>query len=273
MYAWKCWRDTRSRYLTLLIACVLLGVALAGSFNFTYDVNLRGFRFNPPRVPSDVAYAWHMTCDTFGAIAVVLAIVLGLALGGGGLGEELQDGTVSYLVTRPRRRSYFVVVRWGVAVAQLAVFSVVGSLAPFVTLYVSTGYIASAFFLWMGVVCFTFSLLAFALADFCTLLRENVRDGIAIAIGLGVGWLWGIPAIGSFWNLHTLSPIPLLAALKPPMFVPGGLRAVTFRIPVIGLFVSARSDPAWWSWSAAGWIVIALAFMIPAGYFFRRKEV
>jgi ABC-type transport system involved in multi-copper enzyme maturation permease subunit len=248
MYFWKCWRDTRSRYFTLLFSCVLLAVAVSGSLMFHYGTS-RGFKFNPPRTPSEIDTVWGIACEEVGVLASFLAAGLGAALGAAGLGEELQNGTAAFLLTRPRPRAYFLNVRWAVAIAQLAAFSISVALALFATLFLCTHRVGSLWFISVGVIFFTFSLLSFAMTDLFTLVRENVRDGVAIALFISVAWLLAVPVVNIFWRLDLPTPTNLFVALLSP------------RKTWLGL------------WDMAGWLALSLALVLPAQYVLKRKEI
>lgn len=283
MYAWKCWRDTRARYLTLLITCLLLAVAVAYTLMFSYDSAKHRFVYDPPRSGPAITAVWTEAPQLVLAGASLAGILLGLTLGGGGLGEELQNGTAAFLLARPRRRIHFVRVRWAVAIAQLAGFSMAVSLALFCTLFYCTHHVGSLSFLWMGLVLFTYSMLMFALADLITLLRENVRDGVALAVGFAIACFLAAPAINNFffgmmpvamrWDFRLRSPLWRLLRVPSP--------ADLLRLPSHGdslwRYFSIGSSPYVWTtpWilQVAGWLAAACLFLIPAERVFERKEI
>jgi ABC-type transport system involved in multi-copper enzyme maturation permease subunit len=213
----------------------------------------------------------------------LVGILLGLTLGGGGLGEELQNGTAAFLLARPRRRIHFIRVRWAVAVAQLAVFSIAAPLALFCTLFYCTHHVGSLSFLSVALVFFTYSMLMFALADLITLLRENVRDGVALAVGFTIAWILAAPAINNFF-FHRM-PMPMRWGFpRSPLWT-----LLNFPSPRDLLFLPSYGESLWqyfhapvwpyrflrtpWILQVAGWLAAAFLFLIPAERVFERKEI
>ena len=114
MYVWKCWRDTRSRFVTSVIALTALCVFL------TYMEVRFGAGVTRGGPPQAVTHAWSsVTRVVLGGVASLFTLFLGLLMGVSGPGEEFKERTADFLLVRPRPRSYWVWTSWSVGVLEL----------------------------------------------------------------------------------------------------------------------------------------------------------
>lgn len=105
MYLWKYWRESR---ITFGIAILALVVLTALSFKGHVVIGSPGPR-EYPNIVNGMLFV----------ISVPMAI-LAWVMGSFGAGRSLGEGAGSYLLSRPRRRSWFIWYDWGFGMALLA---------------------------------------------------------------------------------------------------------------------------------------------------------
>jgi ABC-type transport system involved in multi-copper enzyme maturation permease subunit len=136
MYFWKCWRENRF----LFIAC-LITLAAMGLF-FTLILVKAGGRNVNPMLWKDIPQLWSSsTVFVLGVYGSMLTIFWALPLGSASLGGEFQKGTAEFLLSRPRRRWYWVWVGWSTGVCELAVAAFLVTGMTLGTLAWFTGYV------------------------------------------------------------------------------------------------------------------------------------
>lgn len=114
MYLWKCWRDTRIKFLTFLILFLCLQVA----FMFGHKVS----------TPGAIGTAGLSLAFTIILIAVgSVLLFLGWILGNESVGADIGHGYGDYLLTRPRSRTSFVWTAWGFSIVETIVLWIVFS--------------------------------------------------------------------------------------------------------------------------------------------------
>jgi ABC-type transport system involved in multi-copper enzyme maturation permease subunit len=249
MYIWKCWRESRGRIITFLILLVSTGVLFA----WLAATLPRGSGDGAPRMTA--ADAWRGTLLTLGSMIVGFA---GLGLGASGIGEEFEQGTVEFLLTRPRRRRYFVWTGWATGAAALFIMIALDVLASFVTLAYATEFAANWKLLVVIVPLFVFGAVVYSLTYFMTALLKNGRAGLSTSLGLFV--------------LYCLLPV----ALNLPWVVDFLHRRINLPTPVDVLLASkwATLPGAHFPLvTTVGWCLVALAFPLAAQFFFERAEV
>jgi hypothetical protein len=114
MYLWKYWRESRT---VLIFAAVLLTIlavlVVQAELKMNHAPNLH---FRPEDFPQFGAFF----VAALYAQSAVLSFVAWL-IGGVGTGRNLGEECGSYLLTRPRRRSWFLWHDWAYGMAELAV--------------------------------------------------------------------------------------------------------------------------------------------------------
>lgn len=111
MYLWKCWHDSRYRFLALLAAsvgtaCIAVGPRVHRSAHGLAHIT----------DPAAQAALWNdlmIVAD----IASLLMYLGAMVLGAGLLADE-SASTMQFLFTRPRRRRYFVWTAWSTALLE-----------------------------------------------------------------------------------------------------------------------------------------------------------
>jgi ABC-type transport system involved in multi-copper enzyme maturation permease subunit len=123
MYAWKCWRESRARFIFLLtmftVTALLftLGPGL-GERNGWWYFDRSEYLRNP----------WPTTQMVFSMILGVLwcsGFLAAVFLGATASGSEIEPGTIEYLWTRPRTRASVTWTHWGVCVVEMVIVAVV----------------------------------------------------------------------------------------------------------------------------------------------------
>lgn len=119
MYLLKQWRESRIiSILAILGLALLLAMAVKGWFAIdTVNFDNRNYHgdFGPAFVP--LFY-----------VEAVLVAFWGWLAAGIGTGKNLGEGSGSFLLTRPRRRAWFLWNDWGYAMAQIAAIIVLANL-------------------------------------------------------------------------------------------------------------------------------------------------
>jgi ABC-type transport system involved in multi-copper enzyme maturation permease subunit len=248
MYVWKWWRESRNRiitHLTLLVStAVLFAIMAVAMHERSADTG--------PVPPLEI---WRASLIMFGSVVVFFA---GLGLGGSGIGEEFAQGTMEFLLTRPRRRRYFVWAGWATGAVELFIIIALAVLASFVTLAYATKSAANWKLLLVIVPLFVFGAVVYGLTYFMTALLKNGRAGLSTSLGLfvlycllpvAVGLPWVIAFLHRKINLPT--PLDVLMASKWAT-IPGA------HFPVL---------------ATLGWCLVALAFPLASQLLFERAEL
>jgi hypothetical protein len=180
----------------------------------------REFSFRPPRDERGIAAGWRDATSLMVVPSFLMAVLLGGMLGGTGIVEEIQNRTAGFLLTRPRPRSYFHIVRWTVITGEIASFSFAASASLFFPLYFFTRRVGPPSFLWLGAGLFVLATLVFALTDLFTLLLGNVRDGWALSLGLVFAWILSVPTVNKRMNMNLPSLTSFFGELRPEQVAP-----------------------------------------------------
>jgi ABC-type transport system involved in multi-copper enzyme maturation permease subunit len=246
MYFWKCWRDNRF----LFIACLITFAAM-GLF-FTLIMVKTGGKDVNPLLWKDIPQLWSRTTEfVLGAYGSMITIIWAVALGSASLGEEFQKGTAEFLLSRPRRRRYWVWVGWSVGVSEMAVAAFVGAGATLATLAWFTGYVftwrilAAALPLTIG------GAAIYSLAYFLAVVARSGRLGLSYSIGImAISFLLPV-AVRNYWHIHVPSIWDFMA--QASKFIVTG---------------SGASHAG----AYLGWTIVALAFPFATQLLLERAE-
>jgi ABC-type transport system involved in multi-copper enzyme maturation permease subunit len=121
MYAWKCWRETRARFIVLLMVAsaiailVVLGPGLKERNGWWY-FDRHEYTFDPALM---VRLVSNMVLSSLWGIGLLSAVFLGVTSSG----SEIEPGTIEYLWTRPRTRTSLTWTHWGVCAGEILVVS------------------------------------------------------------------------------------------------------------------------------------------------------
>jgi hypothetical protein len=249
MYFWKCWRDSRSRYLVILATVVAAAFTFPYTQMFQYMDRARGFIFSPPKTAAEIELAWRATGQGTLLMGSLLAAFFGLAMGAGGLGEELERGSAAFLLTRPRRRHYFQWVRWSTFVLEAFSLCLAAALVEFATLLFFTKHIGNWQLLWPIPVNFTLAVLLFGLSDLLAMVRQKASDGVVVTLLCAIVYLVAVPVIGRYLDIQLPSPLHM------------------YRV----MYADARNAGA--LWTIAGWLAVSACFLGISQFVLWRKEV
>jgi len=181
MYAWKCWRDSRSRFIFFLI--VILAVCVLFTI---YAATPRGrtgfFRVGPG---SDVAYLWSWVATTLlQSLTTIIASFAGLVLAPSGVGQEYQQQTLGFLFTRPRSRRYLNWTCWSVGACEVLGLVAAAVLGTFVTLICVSRYIYSWLLLAAILPLFVGAVAVYSMTYFLTVYARSSEKGLSYGVGI-----------------------------------------------------------------------------------------
>lgn len=251
MYAWKCWRETRARFVALLILFVVIAilVTLAPGLKerngwwyfdrseYRHDLGLMSLSIVGPMILSAL---WGSGC--------LSAAFLGIT----SPGSELEPGTIEYLWTRPRSRAFFHWTHWGICVAEMIAVAIIPTYVAAALLGALTGYWDQPLLLvapWLFTVV---ALPILGLATLMTAVRRSASGGLVLTGGIFVAYVF----------LRQIATGPMHLNL-PPLFMGSITWLMTYYSPFRMLF-------PWGSFARA--IVCAVAFPLAAQYLLRRAE-
>ena len=251
MYFWKCWRETRVRFIVLLILVAA----------FWWVVHAQALLQN--RIiyasldvldPADVEGYWKDLTGLIGAY-FVLPCFFTMALGAAGVGEEFAQETADFLLTRPRSRGYFIWVSWLTgAVEILTIISVYVLVAFFAAIYV-TRTVYTWKFLVMVVPIFLLTMAAYGPICLMTALQRSGRKGYASGLGVIILYILLGALLRAGRSIHLPNPIHLMDPFS-------GLAK--------GAHVSAVHFPLA---AVIGWSLFAVACPLLAQFYIERREV
>lgn len=198
MYFWKCWRESRTQFIIGLVVFVALCIL------FTYpaarigtpDLMRRGVR-------PTTGEAWSLAPQfALGGWGVLLSLVWGLVLGSVGVGKEFDKQTADFLLTRPRRRRYWVWVGWPAGLAELIgiVLAAVGATCAVLVFLTRQFYSWRLFAAIPGLA--IGGAVAYGLTYFMTLVTRSSRRGLSYAVGILLIAILLPGTVGFFWKIH-----------------------------------------------------------------------
>lgn len=190
MYLLKQWRESRIvsglafLALTLLLLLVIKGNLVVDSTSGTHQ--------------NDPSHFWMILTPLFYSEVALIAF-WGWLAGGIGLGKNLGEDSGSFLLTRPRRRAWFLWNDWGFAVSQIAIIVVLTNLmcgflfGRVLALIHSPGYVQvddgyasvplALMMTLIGVGAFLFAAFIYGLTYLCTVLLRRA-SGVMLSAGM-----------------------------------------------------------------------------------------
>ena len=248
MYAWKCWRETRwlfFGYLAGLLACGF-GTVLFRILRYR-DPNL-GWAVKWNWTPEAALGVWLETIGGLAGGGWIVIIFAGLTLGAATVGDEFQQKTLEFLLTRPRGRRYFIWTNWLVGVFEVLAMCVAAGATTMLLLLLATRTLATWKIWAILPILFVTATVFFSLTYFLTTVVRSGREGSAYALATVLVYAAASLALERY-GMKTLPAISnlLVAALKPEEVYPLG--------------------------ALAGWMVVALAFPLVSQWIFERAEI
>jgi ABC-type transport system involved in multi-copper enzyme maturation permease subunit len=258
MYAWKCWRESRARFIFLLIMFTVtallftLGPGL-GERNGWWYFDRSEYLHNP----------WQTQQVVFSMILAVSwcsGFLSAVFLGATASGSEIEPGTIEYLWTRPRTRTSVTWTHWGVCLAEMVIVAVVplylaaallGTLTRAWTMP-SQSFLGLLIAPWLMVIV---GLPVLGLTTLMTALRRSASGGL----------------------IYTSAVIIVYTILRQIIIVPLHLNPPTlFTGPLVWLVNNNQfgASPIAFPWGAL-WraVFLAAAFPLAAQYLLKRAEV
>lgn len=189
MYFWKCWRDSRARFLAFTVVAVAVGIISAW-----VGIELMGQQVTSMLLknatPGMIRECWMQALSSLMMFGGLVMIVVGSSFGITGLGEEMELGSGSFLLSRPRRRPYFV---WTAAVLgwiEVLAFACLLSLATFVWLLYRTGSFGTWRIFAPIPVFFVTGLLTHGLTQLLAALGRNTRNASSGTLAISLAYLY-----------------------------------------------------------------------------------
>ena len=251
MYAWKCWRESRARFIFLLI----MSTATALLFTLQPGLEVRNgwWYFDRSEYTRDPATVVHLVSLMVLTGLLTSGFLSAVFLGATASGSEIEPGTIEYLWTRPRTRTSLTWIHWGVCVAEMVLVAVVPTyLAAAILGTLTRNWNLSLLLVapWMIVIV---GLPMLGLTTLMTTLRRSASGGL----------IYTAAVVSVYVIVRQLVTVPMHLNL-PPLFAG----------PVIWLMHNNQPYPGLFPWGSLGRAVfLAAAFPLAAQYFLKRAEV
>lgn len=232
MYGWIYWRHTRIRFFGLLIsATIVLSLSIIPSVLVNKSNRLILIRGGSP---SRVAKVWRSA--TGGPLlewGTFITAAVGLVLGATGVADEYRKGTLWFLLTRPRRKDYYVWRSFAVGIAEILVVNLVAVAAAFFTLTYLTESVYTWRF-WAEVpLMTTAAAVLYAQTYFLSVLTKSTTNGLSCSLGVFIVEILAPGIIEHFWQWHMPSMLALVAS---PRWLNGQTQHFPF-IPLLSGFI------------------------------------
>ena len=244
MYYWKIWRETRARFFALLILGLCLGWLLVWT-EVDFDLSHRGFVRGQAIPPEIALLAWKSGARMAMGAGGIMLYLIGLFVGSSGLGEEMERGTASFLLTRPRPRGYFVWSFWLAGVLELLAFTAVLMLSGYATLFYCTRQAGPPSFLLIAPPVIITGLLGVGLAYFLATLTRSGKTALAGGVAFGISYVTAAVVL----KMYDIASLP----------TPVNLYSFNFNAALAG--------------SVLSWLTVAVAFMVLSHAAMTRLEV
>jgi ABC-type transport system involved in multi-copper enzyme maturation permease subunit len=253
MYAWKCWRESRARFIFLL----MMSTATALLFTLQPGLGERNgwWYFDRSEYTRDPATVVHLVSLMVLTGLLTSGFLSAVFLGATASGSEIEPGTIEYLWTRPRTRTSLTWIHWGVCVAEMVLVAVVPTyLAAAILGTLTRNWNLSLLLVapWMMVLV---GLPLLGLTTLMTALRRSASGGLICTAGV----------VSVYVILRQLVVVPL--HLNPPTLFAG---------PLVWLVSNNQLpyEPSAFPWGSL-WRAVFLAAALPlaAQYVLKRAEV
>lgn len=258
MYAWKCWRESRARFIFLLIMFTV--VALLFTLMQGFEVRNGWWHFDRSEY---LRNPWQTQEVVFSMMLSVLwcsGFLSAVFLGATASGSEIEPGTIEYLWTRPRTRASVTWTHWGVCAAEMVIVAVV-------PIYLAAALLGTLTRAW------TMPSQSF--------LRLLIAPWLMVIVGLPVLGLTTLMTAlrrsASGGLIYTSAVVIVYAILRQIVIVPLHLNPPTlFAGPLVWLVNNNQfgAPPIAFPWGSL-WraVVLAAAFPLAAQYLLKRAEV
>jgi len=241
MYFWKCWRDSRTRFIFFLsvatVCCVLFTIMAA-------DFHRGGPASGALHLWSDVAEG------VLGMFCSIIALFAALSLAVQSIGQEFKEQTLGFLLTRPRRRRYWIWRCWFTGVCELFGVILLAVAATFMALSFLSGYVYTWRLLATILPLFVGASAVYGLTYFLTVLARSGEQGVSYGMGILVLDLF-LPVAAHYWHVHLSSVGSFILAgcvwaARPKLAFPLGqlaiYAAVALAFPLAAQLVLERAE-------------------------------
>ncbi len=240
MYLWKYWRDTRVRFIILLM--LVAAIWLLQLHRRAYPI-------------ATVLYWEDFTTNlrTFLFLPCLLALGLGIS----GPGDEFAQRTADFLFTRPRTRRYFIWASWAAGALQILAIVSVYVLAAFLAAVYVSRTVYTWKFLALILPVFLVCIVAYSIICFMTALLRSGQKGYASGLVFIAFYLALNPLLQIRWSINL--PYPSGVG-RPFAYLVRGAHAPApvFHFPVAGV---------------VGWTLFAVACPLLGQLYLERREV
>ena len=253
MYAWKCWRESRARFIFLLIMFTATGLL----FTLMQGVEVRNgwWHFDRSEYTRDPAMMVRLVTQLVLTGLLTSGFLSAVFLGTTASGSEIEPGTIEYLWTRPRTRTSVTWTHWGVCVAEMVLVAVVPTyLAALILGTLTRNWNLSLLLVapWMMVIA---GLPMLGLTTLMTTLRRSASGGLISTTAV----------VTVYMIVRQLVTVPMHLNL-PPLFAG----------PIVWLVNNNQFGalPIGFPWGSF-WraVFLAAAFPLAAQYLLKRAEV
>lgn len=251
MYAWKCWRESRARFIFLLIMFTATGLL----FTLMQGVEVRNgwWYFDRSVYTRDPVTMVRMVSLLVLTGLLTSGFLSAVFLGATAPGSEIEPGTIEYLWTRPRTRTSLTWKHWSICAAEMVLVAVVPTyLAALILGTLTRDWNLSLLMIapWMMVIV---GLPMLGLTTLMTALRRSASGGLVSTTAV----------VSVYMIVRQLVTVPMHLDL-PPLFAG----------PVIWLMHNNQPYPTAFPWgSLIRAVVLAAAFPLAAQYLLKRAEV
>jgi len=251
MYAWKCWRESRARFIFLLI--MFTSTSLLFTLMQGVEVRNGWWYFDRSAYTHDPVTMVRMVSLLILTGLLTSGFLSAVFLGATAPGSEIEPGTIEYLWTRPRTRTSVTWKHWGVCAAEMVLVAVVPTYVAALILGTLTRNWNLSLLLvapWMMVIA---GLPMLGLTTLMTAVRRSASGGLISTTAV----------VGVYMIVRQLVTVPMHLDL-PPLFAG----------PVI--WVTHNNQPyttafPWGSFWRA--VLLAAVFPLLAQHFLKRSVV
>lgn len=258
MYAWKCWRESRARFIFLLV--LFTATALLFTLMQGFEVRNGWWYFDRSEYLRNPLPTAHVVFSMILSVLWCSGFLSAVFLGATASGSEIEPGTIEYLWTRPRTRASVTWTHWGICVAEMVIVAVVpmylaaALLGTLTRHWNSSGPVISALLIapWLMIIV---GLPVLGLTTLMTALRRSASGGL----------------------IYTSAVVIVYAILRQIVIVPLHLNPPTlFAGPLVWLLSNNQfgAPPIAFPWGSL-WraVFLAAAFPLAAQYLLKRAEV
>ena len=251
MYAWKCWRESRARFIFLLI---MFG---ASALLFTLMQGLKEengwWHFDRSEYTRDPATMVHLVSVMVLSVVWCSGFLSAVFLGATASGSEIEPGTIEYLWTRPRTRSSVMWTHWGICVAEMVIVAVVPTYLVAVILGTLTRNWNLPLLLVAPWIMVIVGLPLLGLTTLMTALKRSASGGL----------------------IYTSAVVSVYVIVRQIVMVPMHLNLPTlFAGPVVWLMTKDQPYAVAFPWGSLGRaVLLAAALPLAAQYLLKRAEV